>query len=110
MKLTRSSLQQGTPLPGMQDRQCAEILALAQQIQALDLLITVDSMPAHLGGALGVPTWVLLPREADWRWLDDRSDSPWYSSVRLFRQVTAGDWERPLAEVRAALCRLVQQA
>ena len=58
----------------------------------VDLVITVDSAPAHLAGALGVPVWLALSRVADWRWLLDRQDSPWYPTMRLFRQSIAGDW------------------
>lgn len=58
----------------------------------LDLVITVDSMVAHLAGALGRPVWLLLQHEADWRWLRDRTDSPWYPTMRIFRQPRAGDW------------------
>jgi len=65
----------------------------AAQMCALDLLITVDNSTAHLAGALGVQCWVLLPRPWDWRWFGCSSDSPWYSSVELFRQSTAGIWD-----------------
>lgn len=61
-------------------------------IATLDLVITIDTSIAHLAGALGVPSWVLLPHNADWRWLEGRSESPWYPSMRLFRQTAAGDW------------------
>jgi hypothetical protein len=64
----------------------------AATIAALDLVITVDTMVAHLGGALGVPVWLMLHAAADWRWLLDRSDSPWYPTMRLFRQSSRGDW------------------
>lgn len=57
-----------------------------------DLLISVDSSPVHLAGALGRPAWVMLPFIPDWRWLMSRHDTPWYSSMRLFRQVRRGDW------------------
>jgi hypothetical protein len=79
----------------------------ARIIKGLDLLITVDSMPAHLAGALGVPVWTLLQAEADWRWLTQRDDSPWYPTMRLFRQEAAGDWAGVVARVQAALQQLV---
>lgn len=72
------------------------------RVAALDLLITVDTSWAHMAGALGVPCWVLLPfRQLDWRWMRDRSDTPWYDSLRLFRQPTAGDWGAVLDQVRS---------
>jgi hypothetical protein len=64
----------------------------ARIIKSLDLLITVDSMPAHLAGALSTPVWVLLSKKADWRWLENRCDSPWYPSMKLFRQYIEDDW------------------
>src|SRR5207248_2035593 len=76
-----------------------DILAAARVIAALDLLICVDSMPAHLAGALSVPTWLLLHNRADWRWMVDRDDSPWYPTLRLFRQPRPGDWQSVLAAV-----------
>ena len=74
--------------------------AAAQTMRALDLVITVDSFPAHLAGALGVPVWTLLHSEPDWRWMDaPRENSPWYPTMRLFRQDSGrpGDW-RPVLE------------
>lgn len=70
-----------------------DVLEAARVIAGLDLMITIDSMPAHLAGALAVPTWTLLHTEADWRWMDGRDGSPWYPTMRLFRQERAGDWE-----------------
>lgn len=69
----------------------------------LDLIICVDTSVAHLAGALNVPVWILLPYAADWRWLEDRSDTPWYQSARLFRQPKPGDWDAVLTEVVKAL-------
>jgi hypothetical protein len=72
-----------------------------------DLVITVDTMPAHLAGALGVPVWTLLHADADWRWMEARVDSPWSPAMRLFRQEHAGEWgpvraARELAELANA--------
>lgn len=69
----------------------------------LDLMVMSDSAPPHLAGALGRPVWVALATRPDWRWLCDRSDSPWYPTMRLFRQTTSGDWESVFAEIAAAL-------
>jgi hypothetical protein len=75
----------------------------AARMQSMALVISVDSMPAHLAGALGVPVWTLLPHDADWRWLEHRSDSPWYPTMRLFRQSRQGRWDDVLDEVHHAL-------
>jgi hypothetical protein len=75
----------------------------AAAIVNLDLVITIDTAVAHLAGALGRPVWVMLPTPADWRWLLDRADSPWYSSMRPFRQDQPGAWEKVVADVSAAL-------
>lgn len=71
-------------------------------LQRLDVLITIDSAPLHLSASLGIPTWGLLFWVADWRWLD-REESPWYSSLRLFRQSRRGDWAGVMQRVVAAL-------
>ena len=79
----------------------------ARLMRALDLVITVDTMTAHLAGALGQRTWTLLPVNADWRWLLQRADSPWYPTMRLFRQKTAAKWGEVIAEVESELKRLI---
>jgi hypothetical protein len=71
--------------------------------ECLDLVISVCTSIAHLSGALGRPTWVLLPFNADWRWLLHRTDSPWYESITLYRQAAAGDWDAVFARVGADL-------
>jgi ADP-heptose:LPS heptosyltransferase len=71
----------------------------AALISCLDLVITVDTSVAHLAGALGCPTWIMLPWTPDYRWLLDRADSPWYPSVRLFRQTETRDYESVLDRV-----------
>lgn len=75
----------------------------AAVLARLDLLISVDTSVVHLAGALGTPTWVLLPFNADWRWQSDRDDSPWYPSARLFRQPRLGDWTAVIEAVGEAL-------
>jgi hypothetical protein len=77
----------------------------ADVVETLDLVLTVDTSIAHLGGALGLPTWVLLPKYSDWRWLLDRRDSPWYPTVTLFRQTTDSDWTGPIRAVKEHLQR-----
>ncbi|HEY0875763.1 MAG TPA: hypothetical protein VGD94_19965, partial [Vicinamibacterales bacterium] len=72
-------------------------------VAALDLMITIDSMPAHLAGALGVPVWTLLLKDADWRWMEDGDESPWYPTMKLFRQEREGDWEGVIERTREAL-------
>jgi hypothetical protein len=81
----------------------------ARVIKALDLVITVDSMPAHLAGALGIPVWTLLHAHADWRWMASRDNSPWYPTMRLFRQEHGQDWERVIAKVAAELGRMIEE-
>lgn len=81
----------------------------AALISRLDLVITIDTAVAHLAGALGTPTWVLLPFAPDWRWMRGRNDSPWYLSMRLFRQDAYGEWTKCIGTLHSAL-RLQSQA
>jgi hypothetical protein len=69
----------------------------------LDLVIAVDTSVVHLAGAIGKPTWVLLPFVTDWRWLLDRDDSPWYPTIRLFRQSNLGSWKEPVEAIIRSL-------
>jgi tetratricopeptide (TPR) repeat protein len=81
----------------------------AALLQALDLVITVDTSVAHLAGALGRPVWILLPYAPDWRWMLDRADTPWYPTATLYRQPAIGAWAPVLERVQADLQRLVKQ-
>jgi tetratricopeptide (TPR) repeat protein len=78
----------------------------AAVVRNLDLIITVDTALAHLAGGLGVPVWVLVPFAPDWRWLLGREDTPWYPTMRLFRQARWGDWDHVLARIAAELAKL----
>jgi hypothetical protein len=79
--------------------QLTDFAATASAIQQLDLVISVDTAVAHLGGALGKPVWVLIPFAPDWRWLLGREHSPWYLTMRLFRQTHRGDWTSVIEKV-----------
>jgi Glycosyltransferase family 9 (heptosyltransferase) len=83
-----------------------DFVETAALVSCLDLVITVDTSVAHLAGALGCPTWILLPYVPDWRWLLDREDSPWYPTVRLFRQTETRDYGQVLDRVRGELLKL----
>jgi tetratricopeptide (TPR) repeat protein len=92
--------------PVVIDRAVDQLLDLdlfAAQIAAMDLVITIDNSTAHLASALGIPTWLLLPFAPDWRWLTARETSPWYPTLRIFRQPRIGDWPSVIERVRSAL-------
>jgi len=100
-----SACSQMHPL-GPEIHDFADTLAI---IQSLDLVITVDTAVAHLAGACGTPVWVLVPTFTDWRWMVARDDSPWYPSMRLFRQRELGQWDAVLADVARALTEFVEK-
>jgi hypothetical protein len=95
---------QDLPLPDLTDW-LGDYGETAALIMALDLVISVDTSVAHLAGALGKPVWLLLPTDPDWRWMLERSDTPWYGSMRLFRQKRRGDWSELLTRVFAELAQ-----
>jgi hypothetical protein len=94
-----------TQLYGLPDNSAAltDFAETAALVASLDLVIAADTSTAHLAGAMGVPVWIMLPRSPDWRWMTEREDTPWYASMRLFRQLRAGDWEAVIARVALAL-------
>jgi hypothetical protein len=83
--------------------QIADFEDTAAILSLVDLLISVDSSPVHLAGAMGRPAWVLLPFVPDWRWLIGRTDTPWYPTLRLFRQAARGDWSGTIDRIADAL-------
>jgi tetratricopeptide (TPR) repeat protein len=108
------SLQKGAGVEQLQDvakrfavaevgSRLNDFMDAAAVLANLDLVVTCDTAVAHLAGALGVPVWVALPLVPDWRWLLDRSDSPWYPSMRLFRQESRGDWQGVFQRIAAAV-------
>ena len=98
----------GEPLPDLVAG-IGDFADTAVRLQQLDLLVSVDTALAHLAGALGRPCWLLLPHyKCDWRWLEEREDSPWYPSLRLFQQPRRGDWATPVAMMAAALAALAR--
>jgi len=87
-----------------------DFMDVAAVMRNLDLVITPDTSLAHLAGALGVPVWVALPFAPDWRWLADRPASPWYPTMRLFRQSTGGDWDEVFERIASELRRFKHEA
>ncbi len=107
-----AAAQAAAPPPGMRlvspGEENQDFDDLAAILSVADLLISVDSSPVHLAGALGRPAWVMLPMVPDWRWLLERSDTPWYPSLRLFRQPARGDWASVMRAMAAELDHLVK--
>ena len=89
-------------------RELTDFADTAAVLQSLDLVITVDTALAHLAGALGVAVWVALPFVPDWRWLLEREDSPWYPTMRLFRQKRPGEWDEVFERIAAAVDKQVK--
>jgi tetratricopeptide (TPR) repeat protein len=81
----------------------ADMFETAALVDTLDLVLAVDTSIAHLAGAIGKPVWIMLSWVADWRWMEQRTDSPWYKSARLFRQSSAGDWASVVGQIVAEL-------
>lgn len=108
------SEQAAAPPPGMAlvdpTADLHDLAETAALIAHLDLVITVDTSVAHLAAAMGKPTWTLHSRHADWRWMVDRADTPWYPSMRLFRQGIPGDWGKVFASAAGALQRWLEPA
>ncbi len=88
----------------------ADMADTAALVESLDLVITVDTAVAHLAGALNKPVWTLLPAAPDWRWLQGRTDSPWYPSMRLFRQEALGEWAPVVARMRRSLIQCAEDS
>jgi ADP-heptose:LPS heptosyltransferase len=86
-----------------------DFLDTAAVMAHLDLVITIDTSVAHLAGALGVPVWVMLKHVPDWRWLIDRPDTPWYPTMKLFRQRTRGDWAGVVSDIETALTQALAE-
>lgn len=98
----------GGPVLDAHDLACKDICELARRMLRLDLVVSVDTMTAHLAGALGLPTWTLLHDPCDWRWMSEREDSPWYPTMRLFRQRAPGDWSEVVEDVLSRLRRAIE--
>jgi tetratricopeptide (TPR) repeat protein len=111
LQVFQGSAEAKNPPPGMNlidvGPRINDFADLAALIEAMDLIITVDTAAAHLAGAMAKPVWTLLKRAADWRWGLDRNDSPWYPTMKLFRQQKDGDWTTVIDSGAAALQQLV---
>jgi tetratricopeptide (TPR) repeat protein len=111
------SLQKDCPVPAEMIKKYDQLVDLADRLEdftdtaafidQLDLVIAVDTAVIHLAGAMGKPVWALLPYVPDWRWLMDRMDTPWYPTMRLFRQTQPSDWGSVFQKVRQTLCEFI---
>jgi ADP-heptose:LPS heptosyltransferase len=97
---TGAARDQAPRHPNLECPDLPDLLTTVRLMRDLDLMVTIDSLPAHLAGTLGVPTLLLLPYAADWRWLRDRDTTPWYPSVTLVRAAKWGDWTDVVERVR----------
>ena len=93
--------ERGTPIDA--SPYLSDFADTAALVERLDLVISVDTAVAHLAGALGIPTWLLLPHIPEWRWLLGREDTPWYPGMRLFAQPVRGDWKAVIGRIRGEL-------
>jgi len=101
--LQRGPARESAAILGAADVSSANVSEAAARMSRLDLILTVDTMVAHLAGALGLPVWTLLHADCDWRWMDRPGDTSWYPTMRLFRQHRPGDWHPVMDRVLAAL-------
>lgn len=101
--LKREGIALLPPVKGKPNPADGDLLDFADAVAGCDLVVTIDNALAHLAGALGRPTWLLLHQSPSWRWFLERADSPWYPSLRLFRQPAQGDWATPLAALADAM-------
>jgi hypothetical protein len=114
--ITWISLQKGPPAAQLKETgwpfldwmdECADFLDTGALMESLDLVIAVDTSVVHLAGALGRPTWLFNRYTSEWRWMVEREDSPWYPTLRIFRQPTKGDWESVIRRMADELAALV---
>ena len=103
----RDALPNGMRVENLGDDFPRDFDDTAAAMEAMDLIISCDTSVAHLAGALGRPTWVALRHAADWRWLIDRDDSPWYPGMKLFRQPKRGDWTGLFQKIEEKLAAIV---
>jgi hypothetical protein len=104
------SLQKGYEGGSVYPTALGDFMDTASVMMNLDLIITVDTAVAHLAGSLGLPVWVALPFCSEWRWLETRKDSPWYPTMRLFRQTRPGEWGDVFEDMANELARRGGQA